>query len=118
MSNYSDCTDIKIKLDVSYWKQILTTALIGIIAIAELFGNSMIILAVAFSRKLQTSTNALVTSLGFTDLVSSIVLVFVMIGTLGKNGWPLPNAYWICQGTAFLVYATLGTSIFTMASIA
>ena len=118
MSNHSDCTDIPIKLDVSYWEQILTAVLIGIIAIAGFFGNSMIILAVAFSRKLQTSTNALVTSLGFTDLVSSIVLMFFMIGTLGKNGWPLPNAYWICQGTAFLVYATVGTSIYTMASVA
>ena len=44
--------------------------------------------------------------------------MFYMIGTLGKNGWPLPNAYWICQGTAFLVYATTGTSIYTIAAIA
>ena len=118
MSNHSDCSDIPIKLDVSYWEQILTTVLIGIIAIAGFFGNSMIILAVAFSRKLQTSTNALVVSLGFTDLVSSIALMLYMIGSLGKNGWPLPDAYWICQGTAFLVYATVGTSIYIMASIA
>ena len=119
MSNHSDCTDIPtIRLDVAYWEQILTTVLIGIIAITGLFGNSMIILAVAFSRKLQTSTNALVASLGCTDLVSSITLVFYMIGSIGKNGWPLPNAYWICQGTAFMVYATIGTSTYTMASIA
>ena len=118
MSNHSNCTDIPIKLDVSYWEQILTTVLIEVIAVAGFFGNSMIILAVSFSRKLQTTTNALVTSLGFSDLLSSIVLMFFMIGTLSKNGWPLPNAYWICQGTAFLIYATVGTSIYTMASIA
>ena len=118
MSNHSDCTDIPIKLDVSYWEQILTAVFTGIVGVAGFFGNSMIILAVAFSRKLQTTTNALVTSLSFTDLLSSIVMMFYMIGTLGKNGWPLPNAYWICQGTAFLVYATIGTSIYTMASIA
>ena len=117
MSNQSDCTDIPV-LNVSYWEQILTTVITGIIGVTGLFGNSMIILAVAFSRKLQTTTNALVTSLGFTDLLSSIVLMFYMIGTLGKNGWPLPDAYWICQGTAFLIYATIGMSLFTMTSIA
>ena len=117
MSNQSDCTDIPV-LDVSYWEQILTTVITGIIGVTGLFGNSMIILAVAFSRKLQTTTNALVTSLGFTDLLSSIVMMFHMIGSLGKNGWPLPDAYWICQGIAFLVYATIGTSLNTMASIA
>ena len=118
MSNQSSCSDIPIKLEVFYWEQILTSVLLGIIAIAGLIGNSMIVLAVAFSRKLQTTTNALVTSLAVSDLLSSIVLVFYMIGTLGKNGWPLPNAYWICQGTAFLIYATFGTSVYTMASIA
>ena len=118
MSNHTDCTHIPVNLHVSYWEKILTTVLLGFIAIAGLFGNSMIILAVAFSRKLQTTTNAFVTSLGFSDLLASIVLLFFMIGTLGKNGWPLPDAYWICQGTAFLVYATIGTSIYTMASIA
>ena len=106
------------KLDVYYWEQILTTVLIGIIAIAGLIGNSMIILAVAFSCKLHTITNAFVTSLGVTDLFSSVLMMFYMIGTLGKNGWPLPNAYWICQGTAFLGYATIGTSIYTIAAIA
>ena len=118
MSNQSSCSDISTKLEVFYWEQILTTVLLGIIATAGLVGNSMIILAVAFSRKLQTTTNTFVTSLAFSDLLSSIVLMFYMIGTLGRNGWPLPNAYWICQGTAFLIYATVGTSIYTMASIA
>ena len=118
MNNHSNCSTIPVKLDVFYWEQILTTVLMGIIAIAGFIGNSMIILAVVFSCKLQTSTNALVTSLACTDLLSSILLMFYMIGTLGKNGWPLPNAYWICQGTAFLGYAAIGTSIYTIAAIA
>ncbi len=110
-------------LDVAYWEQIVTTILIGFVAIAGIFGNSMIILAVAFSCKLQTSTNVLVTSLGVTDLLTSIMLVFYMIGTVAKpnpegDGWPYPEAYWLCQGTAFVLYATVGTSLYTMASIA
>ena len=114
MSNCSNCSDIPTyppKLDVMYWEQIFTTVLIGIVAIAGLIGNSMIILAVAFSRKLQTTTNALVISLGATDLITSITLLFYMIGSLGENDW-------ICQGVAVLVYSTVGTSIYTMASIA
>ena len=118
MSNSSNCSDIPVMLDVFYWEQIFTTLLVGIVAIAGLIGNSMIILAVAFSRKLQTTTNALVISLSVTDLLTSIMLLFYMIGSLGRNGWPLPDAYWICQGVAFLVYSTVGTSIYTMASIA
>ena len=117
MINQSNCSYIPV-LDVYYWEQILTTVITGLIGVVGLFGNTMIILAVAFSRKLQTTTNALVTSLAFTDLLSSIVMLFHMIGSLGKNSYPFPNAYWICQGTAFLVYATIGTSLYTMASIA
>ncbi|XP_072037213.1 melatonin-related receptor-like [Amphiura filiformis] len=108
-------------LDVAYWEQIITTIMIGLVAVAGIVGNSMIIMAVAFSCKLQTSTNVLVTSLGVTDLLTSVLLVFYMLGTLGKpeeGGWPYPKAYWLCQMTAFVLYATVGTSLYHMASIA
>ncbi|XP_072032113.1 alpha-1A adrenergic receptor-like [Amphiura filiformis] len=104
-------------LNVPYWEQILLAVLLGLVAIAGLIGNSMIIAAVAFSKKLQTSTNAFVTSLGVADLLTSWTLVWYTVGTLGKSEWPIPGAYWICQLTSFMVYACLGTSIWTLGII-
>ncbi|XP_072037214.1 G-protein coupled receptor moody-like [Amphiura filiformis] len=121
MGNLNDENETTEYLDVAYWEQIITTIMIGLVAVAGIIGNSMIIMAVAFSCKLQTSTNALVTSLGVTDLLTSVMLVFYLIGTLGKpeeGGWPYPKAYWVCQITAFVLYAAIGTSLYHMASIA
>ncbi len=105
-------------LNVSYWEQILTSILIGIIAITGLIGNSMIIAAVAFSRKLQTATNAFVTSLGVADLLTSFALIWFTVGALGDGVWPIPQAYWLCQFAGFMIYAGIGTSMWTLGIIA
>ena len=61
--NTSSNEAIAMDLNIAYWEQIATAVAIVITAIAGLIGNTMIILAVAFSRKLHTPTNAFVTSL-------------------------------------------------------
>ncbi|XP_072043450.1 beta-2 adrenergic receptor-like [Amphiura filiformis] len=104
-------------MNVSYWEQILLAILLELVAIAGLIGNSMIIAAVAFSKKLQTSTNAFVTSLSITDLLTSFTLIWYTISLLGKNEWPIPGAYWICKFTGFMVYACVGTSMLTLGMI-
>ncbi|XP_072019039.1 beta-2 adrenergic receptor-like [Amphiura filiformis] len=101
-----------------YWEQILLAVLLGLVAITGLIGNSMIIAAVAFSKKLQTSTNAFVTSLGVADLLTSFTLVWYVVGLLGENEWPIPGAYWICQLTGFMIFACIGTSMWTLGMIA
>ena len=114
-----DSTDENsIDLNVAYWEQIFTSILIIIIAIAGILGNSMIVAAVALSKKLQTATNAFVTSLAVTDLVTSFFLIWFAVGTLGKTSWPIPGAYWLCQLTAFMIYSSVGTSLYTLAAIA
>ena len=77
----------------------------------------MIIMAVLFSRKLQTPTNAFVTSLSVSDFLCSFFLIWFIVGVLGKNGWPLPEANWICAATGFMIYASLGTSLYTLGAI-
>ncbi|XP_072025584.1 LOW QUALITY PROTEIN: beta-2 adrenergic receptor-like [Amphiura filiformis] len=76
----------------------------------------MIISAVAFSKKLQTSTNAFVTSLGVADLLTSITLIWNIVGSLGTE-WLIPEANWICQFTNFMIYACIGTSVWTLSMI-
>ena len=78
----------------------------------------MIILAVSFSRKLQTATNALVTNLAAVDLLTSFILIWYTVGALGKGDWPVPRAYWICEVTGFSILASIGTSTHNLAVIA
>ena len=106
------------KLNVAYWEQILTSIIIGLIAIIGLIGNSMIIVAVVISRKLRTSTNVFVTSLAATDLLASFFMIPYMVGVLGKDGWPIPQAQWMCVLTGYMVYACTWTSVCTLAAIA
>ena len=113
-NNTDDCA----RPDIHYWEQILTGTLIGLIGILGIMGNSMIILAVIFSRRLQTSTNAFVTSLSIADLITSFFLLFYMIGVFGRNSWPIPQASWLCSLTAFMILMCRGTSLYTMAAIA
>ena len=78
----------------------------------------MIILAVSFSRKLQTATNAFVTNLAVADLLTSFILIWYTVGALGKGDWPIPQAYWICEVTGFSIVASIGTSTHNLAIIA
>ncbi len=105
-------------LHIFYWEQILTAVVIAVIAITGLVGNSMIIAAVAFSKKLFTPTNAFVTSLSAADLLTSFALIWYTVGSLGKGEWPLSGAHWLCQFSAFTVYACIGTSMWTLGLIA
>ncbi len=105
-------------MNISYWEQILAALFLSLVTITGLVGNSMIILAVAFSIKLHTATNAFVTSLSIADLLTCFTLIWYTISTLGKGEWPISGTYWICQGTGFMIYACIGTSMWTLGLIA
>ena len=106
------------QLQVSYQEKIVVATIIILLAITGIIGNSMIILAVAFSRKLQTATNAFVTSLAVTDLLSSFFFIWFAVGVFGKNEWPIPGTSWICSLTAFMLHVCAGTSLYTLGAIA
>ena len=97
MNSTANSTTATPNATVNYWEQALTGGLIILIAILGLIGNSMIIVAVALCRKLQTSTNAFVTSLAVTDLITSFFTVWGGVSVLGKDEWPLPQAPWLCR---------------------
>ena len=104
--------------DIAYWEQIVIAVAIVLIAVAGLIGNSMIILAVAFSRKLQTATNAFVINLAIADLLTSFVLICSAVGVLGEDEWPIPQAYWMCEAIGFSIRTFISTSVYNLAVIA
>ena len=117
LNESTNITDVYARYDISYWEQILTGILIGLVGILGIMGNSMIILAVSFSRKLHSSTNAFVTSLSLADLITSFFLLFYMVGVFGRNSWPIPRAPWLCALTGIMMIVCTGTSLYTMALI-
>ncbi|XP_072035580.1 5-hydroxytryptamine receptor 1F-like [Amphiura filiformis] len=104
-------------INISFWEQVLTSTIVGLISVTGLIGNSMIILAVAFSRKLQTSTNAFVTSLSIADWLTSFFLIWYMVGLLGRNSWPIPEIEWLCGVTGFVIFACTGASMYNLGVI-
>ena len=117
-SNVTNATpNPSVAFNVSYWEHVFTAVLVALIAVMGVVGNSMIIAAVAFSRKLQTSTNAFVTSLSVADLLTSFFLIWYIVGLLGQNDWPLPRAEWLCGVTGFVIFTCTGASIYNLAAI-
>ena len=106
-------------LNIAFWEQVITAVLFELIDMVGIIGNSMVILAVSFSLKLQTATNAFVTSLAVADLVTCF---FYMVGdgiaTLGNESWPIPQVYWLCKLSAFMYLACVGASLYTLGAIA
>ena len=105
-------------LNVSYWEQILTGTITSLISITGIIGNLMLITAMLFSRKLHTMTNAFVTSLAVADLMTAFFLIWFAVGVFGPDGWPLPQAYWICDVTGFVIFASRMTALYTLGTIA
>ena len=102
----------------TYPERLVSAVLWTLICIFGTIGNSMVILAVVFSRKLQTITNAFVVSLSVADLLTSLSLIGSVFALVGKDGWPLPNAEWFCSLSALLLYACVGVSLYSLAAIA
>ena len=111
-------SDVNTNIHIHYWEKIFTGIIISFISVSGLVGNAMIIAAVAFSRKLQTSTNAFVVNLSVADFLTSFFLIWYIVSLLGDNRWPLPNANWICALTAFMLFECSCVGLYTMATIA
>ena len=99
-----------------YWTVVLRYVIIWIVDIIGLVGNCMIIIAVACSKKLQTSTNAFVTSLAVTDLLTCLVVLMDLI-VVKFLSLPPKRVNGICQVFGLLTYSFVGTSLFTLGAI-
>ena len=119
---YNNYTNINITESIGdhtsflpYWADVLYYVILWLITIIGITGNCMIIVAVAFSRKLHTSTNVFVTSLAVTDLLTCFAVDF------GSLAHFLPQTHWtvnkICQFVGFATYSSIGTSLYTLRAI-
>ncbi|XP_041457299.1 melatonin receptor type 1B-like [Lytechinus variegatus] len=97
------------------WERDFLSAVMTVMFVAGTTGNVMVLLAVALSRKLQTSTNTFVVSLSVTDLLASLVQPLQVAGMLGKDGWPLPEI--VCKIVAGVAITCVSCSVITISMI-
>ena len=102
----------------SYEERIFIASVFSLISLCGTIGNSLVIIAVLMSKRLRTPTNVFVVNLAFADLFASMFLSMSVVALLGKNGWPLTNAEWLCKAAGFVLYTCTGTSLFNLAAIA
>ena len=103
-------------IDLQYWQNIVIAIIAGLISITGLIGNSAVILAVAFCRKLQTAPNAFVTSLAVADLTYCFFVIWWVLWWL--VGTQIPGFAWLCAITSFMLYWCQGVTLFTLTAIA
>ncbi len=111
-------TAVPIPYTIAYGELVFASIVLLLIFIAGIIGNSMIIWSVVLSKKLRTSTNAFVVSLAVADFLTCLFLPWYVTAFLGKDGWPLPKAEWLCGATGFMVFACTGASLYNLAAIA
>ncbi len=101
-----------------YFERQLLAALLIVAACVGFVGNTLVILAVFLSKKLRTSTNVFVVNLSVADLLTCLSLPWQSVSVLSEEGWPLPEAYWICVLSASLLIICSGCSVNNLALIA
>ncbi|XP_041457284.1 melatonin receptor type 1B-like [Lytechinus variegatus] len=97
------------------WERDFLSVVMTVMFVAGTSGNVMVLLAVALSRKLQTSTNTFVVSLSVTDLLASLIQPLQVAGMLGKDGWPLPDI--VCKIVAGVAITCVSCSVITISMI-
>ncbi len=100
----------------SYTNRILA-AMFLIISTVGTVGNTMVIIAVLLSRKLQTPPNVFVVSLAVADLVTCFFIICKTVALFSEDGWPFPKGEWLCAATAFTVTICIGVSLLNLAAI-
>ncbi|XP_033639797.1 5-hydroxytryptamine receptor 4-like [Asterias rubens] len=101
-----------------YNQRVVVASLNLLISVFGIFGNVLVILAVALSRRLRTITNAFVVSLSVADLLTCMSLPFNAANLLHSD---LSNSMFsdlVCKTLALILYTCGGCSLYTLAAIA
>ena len=99
-----------------YTQRIIIAAILGLVFIIGVTGNTLVILAVILSRKLRSVTNYFIVNLACADLLTCLSLPFQMVAMSSRNGWPLPE--WVCAVTSATSLVCILASVDTLALIA
>ena len=87
----------------------------AILAVIGIAGNSFVLLAVATSKSLQTTSNVFIVNLAVADLLTSLVFPFFVLAGFADYQPYLDS---ICFVALAIAHTTIGCSIYTLASIA
>ena len=101
----------------SYGERIFVGVTWSLISTLGTIGNSLVIISVLLSRKLQTPPNVFVTNLAIADLLTCLFLLGKVVGMVGQDGWPLPEVVWLCAVSAFMLFMCIAVSLFNLAAI-
>ncbi|XP_038055038.1 melatonin receptor type 1B-B-like [Patiria miniata] len=102
----------------TYQERVAMAVLWLLIALIDIIGNTMVILAVVFSKKLRTSTNVFVVSLSVADLLTGLALPMSAVGLLSPGDtWPWSTET-PCYLAGMLLYISSCASLYNLASIA
>ncbi|XP_033633740.1 rhodopsin, GQ-coupled-like [Asterias rubens] len=121
VSSNDDMTSLNDTMDVMgfVFDDMVQRYIIGVVfCLVSLFGftgNTIVILAVVLSNKLQTRTNVFVVNLATADLLTCLASPFNAVALFSLNGWPLPEIICSLSGALFIV--SLSCSITSLACI-
>ena len=93
---------------------VIMTLICLFICIFGSIGNSMVIIAILLSKKLQTPTNAFVVCLATADLITCSLQMWIISCVLG---WLLPYAKWLCVAIHYMIGICISASILNLAAI-
>ena len=119
ITSFENVTDYEYDYDfkfTDYNQRIVVATAFSIAALLGIFGNSLVIFSVFASTKLRTPTNAFVVNLSIADLITSLVIPWNVGILLSTKEYPIKD--WGCAIVAGILFTCIGTSLFTLASIA
>ncbi|XP_038045065.1 melanopsin-like [Patiria miniata] len=103
--------------ELFYERQIFAAIVITVVTLGTV-GNSLVIIAVALSKKLRTTTNVFVVNLAVADVLNCFFLPWQAVAILGGDDWPISGARWVCTAASFISVFTTGCSLNNLALIA
>ncbi|XP_038044435.1 octopamine receptor Oamb-like [Patiria miniata] len=118
---FDNCTvesDAGMGIFQSFTQRQILAAILITVAILGTVGNSFVIVAVAWTKKLRTVTNVFVVNLAVADVLTCVFMPWQVVAILGGNAWPIPEAPWLCAMGGFVIVVTFGCSINSLALIA
>ncbi|XP_003724875.2 C-C chemokine receptor type 8 [Strongylocentrotus purpuratus] len=112
--NCTNCTDNETDVYDLYPHSLVIAAIYLFTSIFGILGNSLVVVGVIVTPKLQTPTNVLIVNLAIADLLTCMILPFQMYGIL-SDGYMFPR---VCGFIGGVIYVTFTCSAVTLVLIA
>ncbi|XP_022084763.1 melatonin receptor type 1A-like [Acanthaster planci] len=111
-------TEEPFKVYKYYYMRVILATLCIVSSVFGVVGNTLVICAVPLSKKLRTVTNVFIVNLSVSDLMACTFLPWQAVSVLSEDGWPLPQAYWLCVVTSAVFCLSICCSVTNLALIA